>query len=72
MKNTHKKVSKISQNIPIILFWVKKVVKKGVLREWGFRFGLGFWGLTIEGTKFYDFGRFWKTKKSGFFDKKRI
>ena len=41
----HIKVSKIKNVfILIILFWVKEVVKKEVLWEWGFGFSLGFWG----------------------------
>ena len=34
--------------ILIILFWVKEVVKKEVLWEWGFGFSLGFWGTFFE------------------------
>ena len=53
----------------VILFWVKKVVKKGVLRNWGFGFSLrlckgfskvnflGDFGWFFEGWKKKDFKR---------------
>ena len=67
MYKNHVKVSKISQNqifVPVILFWVKKVVKK-VLRE--SEFGLSLFpiksvlwvstlGFKKEGKNIYDCG----------------
>ena len=59
----HIKVSKISQNqmfIPVILFWVIKVVKKGVLWEQKFTFSLG---LCRRGLKVNFLGDFWGKKR---------
>ena len=57
----HIKVSKISQNIPVILFWVKKVVKKGVLRDGKAGFSLEFWEAYLR-----RFVNFCETKKFDF------